>query len=363
MDDLPLLSDLYDAINLALPKKFRPYLDPALWLVLAAAVAVAVRLTLFRWLRKVAARNEYKHDDVVVDVLASRFIGWVVLAVLLNQIADMPWKPRTIAWAEDIVGALLILSVTAALVRLVTGIVEAYGRGPAAGYGGTTLIRYISSAILVFIGVVSVLALFGISIVPAITALGVGGLAVALAFQDTLANVFSGINLTLARQIRVGDYVEMQGGVEGTIVDIGWRSTTLRSLLGPQVHIPNKKLAESVMTNYTRPTGRMSVELILPIPHAADPEMVEATVMDELRKATGEVAGMATDEPPIFRFRTIGESALEFRAYAPVINIEDRFAIRHALMKRVFRRLRAEGVAVPLPQREVHVVTRGPAGP
>lgn len=356
MEDIPLISDLYRAIYLGLPRALRVYLDPALWLVLAAVVAVIARVTLFRGLRKLAARNQYQHDDIIVDVLASRVIAWTVLATLLQQIGELPWKARSIAWAEDIVAAALILSVTAALVRMLTRVVEAYSRGAAAGYGGTTLMRYIASVILIFIGVVSVLALFGISIVPAITALGVGGLAVALAFQDTLANVFSGINMTLARQIRVGDYIDIQGGIEGTIVDIGWRSTTLRSISGPQIHIPNKKLAESVMINYTRPSTRIAVELAFITPHAVDPARVEAVVLDELTRARAEVVGLAEDEPPLVRFRAFGESALEFRAYAPALDSEDRFRVRHELMMRLHRRLHAEGISIPGPRREVHMV-------
>jgi small-conductance mechanosensitive channel len=361
MEDIPLLSDLYDAINVALPRKLRPYLDPALWLVLAATLAVILRLTVFRGLRKLAAGNESRHDDIVVDVVARRIIGWVVLGVLLNQIGELPWKARSIAWAEDIVAALLILSVTAALVRIATRMAEAYGSGAAAGYGGTTLIRYLSTTILVFIGVVSVLALFGISVVPAITALGVGGLAVALAFQDTLANVFAGINMTLARQIRVGDYIDLQSGVEGTIVDIGWRTTTLRAVQGPQVHIPNKKLAESVMINYSRPSSRVTIEMIFPVPHASDADRVEEVLIDEIKGAVPEVPGLVSDEPPFVRFRSVADSALEFRAYATVLNYEDRFAIRHTLMKRLHRRLRTEGIVIPAPQREVRLVGQTPS--
>lgn len=356
MDDIPLLSDLYRSIYLGLPRALRPYLDPALWLVFAATVALIARVTLFRGLRKLAARNQFHHDDIVVDVLARRVIGWAVLATLLQQIGELPWKTRSITWVEHIVAAVLILSVTAALIQMMTRIVDAYSRGAAAGFGGTTLIRYISTTFLIFIGVVSVLALFGISIVPAITALGVGGLAVALAFQDTLANVFSGVNMTLARQIRVGDYIEMQGGIEGSVVDIGWRAVTMRSPAGMQIHIPNKKLAESVMTNYTRPSTRMTVELAFTAPHDVDPGRVEDVVVDELKKATEDVVGMASDEPPLVRFRTFGESSLDYRAYVPVLNSEDRSRIRHELMKRLHRRLTAEGIGIPGPRREVHMV-------
>ena len=353
--DIPLLPDIYTAIAQALPRWLRPYLDPTLLVLLAASIAVLARLTVLRWLQRLSAANSVVYDDIVVDSLKRRAIVWTVLGTVFVQLEALPWRPRSIAVAQNIVAAALIISVTLALVGLVSRLALAHASSADAGVGGTTLVRYISTTLLIIIGMVAVLALFGISVVPMFTALGVGGLAVALAFQDTLANVFAGVNLTLARQIRVGDYIEV-GELEGFVADVGWRATTLRTLIGTQIFIPNKKLAESVMVNYSRSDTGMFVTLAFIVGHDEDPERVEAIVIDELLAAVADVPGIRAEEPPIVRFRAFAESALEFKAYVAIRNFQDRFLIRHTLMKRLHRRFRAEGVSIPVPQRAVRMM-------
>lgn len=358
MDDIPLLQDLYAAISRALPRPLRGYLDPALIVLLAGSIAVVARLTIFRWLRARAERTKNPYDGIILGGVTGRVIAWTVLGTAYVELEELPWRPRSIAAAQDILAAILILSVTVVLVRMVSAIVQAYGHTRAAGVGGTTLVRYVATTVLLFIGVVSVLALFGISIVPAITALGVGGLAVALAFQDTLANVFSGLNLSFARQIRVGDYIELDGAeadkIDGFVVDIGWRATTLRRLTGLQVFIPNKKLAERIMINYTHDPG-MSIELAFRVALDVDPGKVEAIVLDEMEQAVAALPGLRPGEPALVRFKAFGEYALEFKIFVAIANFQDRFFLHHELMKRLHRRLQVEKITIPMPGQRVQI--------
>lgn len=352
--DIPILSDLYDALAGALPRSLRGYLDPTLTVLCAAAIAVVLRFTVLHWLYRLSAANKIPYDDILVDGLKRRAIAWAVLGTIYAQLEDLPWRPRTITIGQNIVAAVIIVSVTLALVHLVSRLASAYAHTAEAGVGGTTLVRYISTTLLIVVGMVAVLALFGISVVPMFTALGVGGLAVALAFQDTLANVFSGLNLTLARQIRVGDYIQVLE-LEGFVVDIGWRATTLRAPDGPQIFIPNKKLAESVMVNFNRSDPGMSVSLSFRVGLEVDPARVEALVLDEILQAAAALPGIRLEEPPTVRFKAFGDSALEFRASAAIRSFQDRFFLHHELMKRLHRRLRAEGLEVPAPQRVVRM--------
>lgn len=359
MDDIPLLQDIYAALAQSLPRWLRPYLDPTLTVLVATAIAVVARLTVLRWLQRLSARNAVPYDDIVVDSLKRRAITWTVLGTIFVQLEALPWRVRSITVAQNVVAAVLILSVTLALVRLVSKLASVHASTADAGVGGTTLVRYISTTLLIVVGMISVLALFGISVVPMFTALGVGGLAVALAFQDTLANVFSGVNLTLARQIRVGDYIEV-GELDGFIADIGWRATTLRTLTGTQIFIPNKKLAESVMVNYSRSDAGISLTLDFIVGHDEDPERIEAVVLDEMLRATADIPGIRGEEPATVRFKAFAESALEFKAYVAIRNFQDRFLIRHTLMKRLHRRFKAEQIAVPVPQRAVRMPAPAP---
>ena len=127
---------------------------------------------------------------------------------------------------------------------------------------------------------------------------------------------------------------------------IGWRATTLRTLMGLQVFIPNKKLAETVMINYTRDPG-MAIELAFRSGLESEPEQVEAVVLDELTRAVSSLPGLRPDAPPLVRFRAFGEWGLEWRAYVEILSSQDRFFLRHELMKRLHRRLRVEQIRVP----------------
>jgi small-conductance mechanosensitive channel len=344
--DLPTAHDLHAAIARALPDALQGYLDPLLIVLAAAAMGVLVRLTLIHWLRQLSLLNKSPYDEIVIDGLKHRVVAWTVLVVLYLQASALPWHPGTITTTRTILAALIIISVTVVLMRLVSALVHAYGTTSAAGVGGTNLIRYICAVLLLFTGAVSVLALFGISVVPAITALGVGGLAVALAFQDTLANVLSGLNLTLSRQIRVGDYIELNETTGGFVIDIGWRATTLRGLNGLNVFIPNKKLAEAVMTNYTLGAA-MSVELAFRVDLGCRPQRIVALVVDEMRLAAEVLPGLRQDIPAAVRFKAFGEWALDFRVYVEIASFQDRMYLRHELMMRLHERLLREDIALP----------------
>jgi small-conductance mechanosensitive channel len=108
----------------------------------------------------------------------------------------------------------------------------------------------------------------GISIAPMITVLGVGGLAMALALQEMLSNLFAGMNIMAEQTIRVGDFVGLETGQEGYVEDIGCRTTRIRML-------PNNKLSQSVLTNYHLPVRQMVLQVPVSVCYASDPDVVE----------------------------------------------------------------------------------------
>jgi len=130
------------------------------------------------------------------------------------------------------------------------------------------------------------------------------------------------------------------------VIDVGWRATTLRGLDGLSVFIPNKKLAEAVMINYTLGTT-MSVELAFRVDLGCRPQRIEALVVDEMRLAAAALPGLRQDAPAVVRFKAFGEWALEFKAYVEILSFQDRMYLRHELMKRLHDRLLREDIALP----------------
>src|SRR5207237_8185676 len=135
-----------------------------------------------------------------------------------------------------------------------------------------------------------------------LTALGVGGIASALALQDTLSNLFSGFYVSLAGQVRIGDYIKLDSGEEGYISDITWRSTSIRSLQNNVIIIPNAKLAKATITNFDLPEQSMSVSVAVFVSYNCDPQLVENILIDEARKAVGQVPGLLAEPAAYVRF-------------------------------------------------------------
>jgi len=196
----------------------------------------------------------------------------------------------------------------------------------------------------------------GVSVTPIITALGVGGLAVALALQDTLGNLFAGMNIMMAKQVRVGDYVKLDSGHEGHVADITWRTTTIKTLANNKVLVPNSKLAQAIVTNYHLPDPRMSLQLQFGVSYGSDPDNVERILTEEALKCADEVEGMLQDPPPSVRFIPgFGESSLNFTLSCQIRDFVDQYLIQHELRKRILKRFKLEGVEIPFPQRTVHL--------
>jgi small-conductance mechanosensitive channel len=220
----------------------------------------------------------------------------------------------------------------------------------------TGLVRAAVRGTILLIGMLVTLDALGVQITPLLTALGVGGLAVALALQDTLSNLFAGVHLLADKPIRVGDYVKIAETIEGYVVDVGWRSTRVRMLQNNVVIVPNKRVAESIIINYDMPERRMALLLPVSVSYACDPDQIERVLIDEAQKAAGEVAGLLPESAPIARLIPgFGAYSLDFTLVCQVASFVDQYAVQHELRKRILRRFRAEGIDIPYPIRTIEV--------
>lgn len=329
---------------------WQPYLKGLLFILIALVIGLAIRQLILARLGAIADRTDNVYDDVFLLILKRKTILWVILVAALFTVETLPWDPTYRRLGRAILTAALVFSITLALVRGFADFLRLYGEKSGTGSAGTTLIRYVGSIVLWAVGLAVILSLFDVSLLPAITALGVGGLAVALAFQDTLANIFAGIYITLSGQIRVGDYVEIGGAEQGFVNDISWRTTTFRTLANNLIIVPNKKLAESTMINYHLPAQQLAVEITLNVAYDTDPDRIEEIIVDEILSAVGEIDGLVGERPAV-RFNRFGDSALEIKTFPQVDKIENQFEARHRLMKRLYGRLRREGIEIPYPIR------------
>lgn len=328
-----------------------------------------VRRLVLRALGAWTTRTGSRAGLILTQALRGPILIWtVILGVHLGiQTSELP--ARYTAWSAKVLLVLWIVSLTLMSMRLAGNLVRHYGDQVPGALPVTTLTQNLAQLAVVLLGIVVLLRALGLEITPILTALGVGGLAVALALQDTLSNLFAGFYMAIARQIRLGDYIKLNTGEEGYVTDISWRSTTIRGLGNNTVIIPNAKLAQAIVTNYYLPDKRMSASVQVSVGYDCDPEQVERVLLELAMEGAREIPGMLAEPAPgVSLDPGFGESALGFTLGFQVAEFADQYSVRHHLRKRILKRFREEGIAIPFPARTVYMRSgrpkpRGAPGP
>jgi small-conductance mechanosensitive channel len=247
----------------------------------------------------------------------------------------------------------VIVVLTALAVRIAGGLVRRW-MARSGAVPTTSIFVNITRAAVILLGGVFVLEALGVSITPVLTALGVGGLAVALALQDTLGNLFAGLQIVASKQIRPGDYLLLDTGQEGTVVDTAWRTTTLRTQSDNLVIVPNSVLAQAIVTNYRLPAEAVATTVEFGVGYDADLARVEAIVTQVAQQAMDAAGHDVGEREPLVRFKSFADSHVLCAAVLYVPGYGDQFPLRSDFIKRLRARFADEGIAFPYPAVTVH---------
>ena len=285
------------------------------------------------------------------QIVRRRLPWWFLLIGVWLAAGYWPLTTEIQLLVGRIVFALGALSVTLAAAAVASQSVDVYGALLAPALPVSSLTRNVAWALTALLGLLVVLNGLGLSITPMLTALGIGGLAVALALQEPLANFFAGLFITLAGQIRVGDYVKLDSGQEGYVVDFSWRSTRLRMLANNLVVVPNAKLAQAIVVNHHLPSQDLAVLVEVGVDYASDLRQVERVVMEVGREVMTDVPGGVASFKPFIRYHTFADSSINFTVILRGKEFVDQYLIKHEFVKRLHARFNEEGIVIPFPIR------------
>ncbi|MFI7382366.1 mechanosensitive ion channel family protein [Streptomyces sp. NPDC049813] len=321
--------------------------------LIAGLMAGLLLRIVLRWLGERASRTRWGGDDVLVDAVRT-LVPWAAVAAGAAVAAEaLPLTARTGHTVNMALTAFVILAATLTAARVITGLVRAVAQSRAAVAGSATIFVNITRVVVLAMGFLVVLQTLGISIAPLLTALGVGGLAVALALQDTLANLFAGVHILASKTVQPGDYIRLSSGEEGYVVDINWRNTVVRQLSNNLVIIPNTQLSGTNMTNFSRPEQDMTLLVQAGVGYDSDLEHVERVTVEVVTETMRDVEGAMPEHEPAVRFHTFGDSRIGFTVILGVGEFSDQYRIKHEFIKRLHRRFRDEGIRIPAPTRTV----------
>jgi small-conductance mechanosensitive channel len=289
-----------------------------------------------------ARKTSAEWDNILIDSMRGLVVLWFLLIGLAAALKVVPLRPGVLMIAGRGVGVLGILSAVVFFTRLARRTI--YVTIDRKIEVPSTIFKNFAAFLIYLLGFLFVLDYLGVSITPLLTALGVSGLAVALALQDTLSNLFAGLNILMARKIRPGDYVRLDTGEEGVVCDVSWRSTTIGAPDDNQIVVPNAKLASAIYTNTHLPEKEMGLFLPVTVAFASDLARVERVTLETAREVLAAPGLAVPGFEPAVRFNAFTELGVRFNVILRVKEYRDLYLLRHEFYKRLHTRYRDEGI-------------------
>lgn len=335
-------------------KNISVFMGPAAVFLTVFVVGLVARNIILSRLVKLASNTKTNVDDIVIKSISKPFIIWCLMLALYIALALSKLPAEWIAVSGKTLLVLGLFSVMITLANIVSGMLRTYSARLQGASPTSSITENITRIVIYAIGILVILNNLGISITPILATLGVGGLAVALALQDTLSNLFSGFYITINRQVKIGDYIKLESGEEGYVVDINWRTTKIRMLPNNMVLVPNAKLTQAIITNFCLPEKEMAVLVNLGVHYDSDLKKVERVTCEVGKEVMKEVTGGVPTFDPFIRYHTFADFSINFTVILRAKEFVDQYMVKHEFVKRLHERYAKEGINIPYPIRAIN---------
>lgn len=308
-----------------------------------------------RIVRAAAKRASITIDARIIWLLDHYLFPLLIIAGLLLVLDVAPLSPKVARVADRLLSltglGIALFIVTKATLLLLRNITTRYQ--PLQNIQGP--VELVTKIGLAVVGSLLVLDNLGVSLTPLLTTLGIGSLAVAIALQDTLGNLFAGLHIKADRPIEVGQFIRLESGDEGYVERIGWRSTRVKMLPNKTAVVPNSKLVQSTIINYDLPNPEVAVLVQVGVHYDSDLKHVERVTTEVGKEVMVKVRGSVDSFEPFIRYHTFNQSSIDFTVILRARTFVDNYLIKHEFMKRLHERYREEGIIIPFPIRTVYL--------
>ena len=325
----------------------------ALYYIIGAIVLAKVLIVVLKkYLGKLTAKTKTDIDDIILQNATKPLYILIIVAGIyaglssLSIVTAYPAIPKIIFALVVLIIALLVSRTLAVLISHVLKVQKKFEKTP-------KLINKVVGVVIYLLALVIILDHFGVAISPILATLGVGGLAVGLALQPTLADLFAGIHIISDQPIRVGDFIELDAETKGTVEDIGWRSTRIRTPGNNIIIVPNSKLADTTITNSNMPQKEVSCLIYCGVGYGENLEKVEKIVLDVAKNVIKKVDGAVKDYQPKVRFYEFGDSNINFKTIFHAKKRGDKFLLTHEFIKALKKEFDKRKIDISFPVRKI----------
>ncbi len=343
----------------ALADMLGPYLEHP-WIqslgifILSLVLTVVARLSLRFVLLKLAQKTKSEVDDILIRAVKN--VVTYLIPVIGLMLALTPLALQT-SIPERILFSFLVVLLMRAALNLVDDMSKWLEKtwlertASTLDEGLLPLLRKVVKTGVAVLGLLIILAKWEVQIAPLLGALGVGGLAIALALNSSLSNIFAGIQLILDRSINVGDKVQLESGETGVLMDIGLRTTLMRTYDNEVISLPNSQLANARIKNYTKPDATIRVGVNFAVAYGSDVPEVKRVVLD----AISQLDDILPEPGPQVLFLNMSEFSLDMCGRVWVDDFNKQFARKLEMTELIYNTLKKSDIEIPFPTRTVYM--------
>ena len=310
------------------------------------------KLSLDRTLKKNAVA-----DELLREIELPLSLGVMLAGMYIVFRYVLPFAPSSVVFITKVFFVLGVFWAVYFGIHALNTIFKAYARNNKKWNNSLFIVQKVTSIIIYILAALLILSQLGVQITPLLASLGIGGLAIALALQSTLANYFAGLYISSDETIRPGDFIELDDKNKGYVQDISWRSTKLQTFWGNVIIIPNSRLADTIVTNYSEPRDEIGLYIPLGVQYDSDLAKVEKVSLAVARRVLASSHGAIKDSMPKVSFKEFGSSSINFGVTMKVRSYTDRFTVRHDFMKELVTEYRKQGINFAFPSQSLYFQT------
>ncbi len=343
-------------IEIAMIWDYMQYIE-ALVIILLTLVGARMVMHFFeKYLEEFAARTEMKVADVIIKTIKGPLYILILLYGVNIALVHVNFSfLDQIGLVFSIIGALLGTWVVYSIVPV---LIKEYGRSLAKRTHTSIdevvipVLERIAKVSLLIIGVLLILHILKVNITPMLAGLGVAGLAIALALQDTLSNLFSGFYLMIDHPFKLGDRIILGEGELYEVRDVGMRSTRLYSIFDhTMVTIPNSELSKGKLTNLVEPDRRIKVRIPIGVAYGSDMTKVRRVLLEISKEAPNVLAY----PEPIVYFQEFADFSLKLLLIVWADDVTKKYEVIDHINSRIKERFEEENIEIPFPIRTLHM--------
>jgi len=331
----------------------------AVAIIAVFAIAGKVFYKFFKlYARKAAEKTKSQIDNVLIDIIETPvvmllFIAGVYFAFVSLEIKNPYYADlftKAIGLIATLIGAWLASRIVGVLIEAVIVPISKRTKSTI----DDQLIPLFSKGAKVVVWIFALLLIlsnFGYDITALIAGLGIGGIALAFAAQETIANVFGGVSIIIDKTFKVGDQIKLESGEVGKVHDITIRTTRIKSYDNELIIVPNALMAKSKITNFAQPDTKIRESIIFSTEYSADPERVRKIVTEAMKK----VEVIMKEPAPCVDFKEMGEYGLKFKAFFWFENYDIAWAKKWEVNRAIFYALKEAKIGIPFPTHTIYL--------